>query len=198
MTADQRGSRSDRDRVAATLRRLNGPRHARGRSRPFERTAGDEIQGLLDDPGLVVTLVLLLMRDGHWSVGVGVGEVRRPLPATARAGAGPAYERARVAVERAKGTADRVAVEGPDPAAAGAAEAVLAMLSVVVRRRSEFGWEAVDLVDAGVARGEAARRLGISKQALSQRLHAGLWTHEERLRPVVVALLSAAGSTLEG
>lgn len=198
VTADQRGSRTGEDRVVGVLRTLNGRRHAAGRERPFERTAGDEIQGLLSDPGQVVAIALGLIRDGHWSVGLGAGEVRRPLPPTARAGSGPAYERARLAVARAKGTGDRIALEGAEPAAAERAEALLAMLSAVVRRRSAAGWEAVDLVAGGVSQGEAAERLGISKQALSRRLRVGLWPHEARLRPLAASLLEAADADRAG
>ncbi len=195
LTIDQRGSSSDEDRVVDVLRVLNHPDHATGRLRDFERTAGDEVQGVVDAPGLVVDLTLALVRDGHWTVGIGAGPVRRPLPSSARAGAGPAYQHARTAVERAKSSQDRVAVEGPDDATAIQAEALLTLLSAVVQRRSPAGWEAADLVDAGLTQTEAAERLSISKQALSQRLQVGLWPHEVRARPVAAGLLARADGT---
>lgn len=195
LTVDQRRSRTDADRVDQVLHVLNHRDHAGGRVRAFERTAGDEVQGVLDDAAQVVALTLTLVRDGHWSVGIGTGPVRQPIPRSARAGAGPAYEHARAAVERAKSSHDRVAVEGPDVAAAAQAEAVLALLSAVVQRRSDAGWEATDLVASGLTQNEAAARLAITKQALSQRLHAGLWPHESRVRPVASRLLAAADGT---
>jgi len=113
ITADQRGSRSQPDRVDAALRLVG----AAPLVRPFERTAGDELQGVADDPAAALGVVLLLVRDGHWSVGVGVGGVRTPLPEQTRAGAGEAFERARVAVTRAKARPDHVAwtPRGPTP-----------------------------------------------------------------------------------
>ncbi len=197
LTIDQRGSSTDDDRVADVLRLLNHADHATGRVRDFERTAGDEVQGLLDDPELAVRLTLALVRDGHWTVGIGAGPVRRPLPPSARAGAGPAYQHARTAVERGKSSQDRLAVEGPDEAAALQAEAVLTLLSAVVQRRSPAGWEAADLVADGLTQTEAADRLDISKQALSQRLQVGLWPHEVRVRPVAAGLLALADTAAE-
>lgn len=191
LTVDQRRSRSNDDRVDQVLRMLNHRDRAAGRVRAFERTAGDEVQGVLDDPALVVDLTLALVRDGHWSVGIGVGAVRTPLPRSARAGAGASYEHARRAVERSKLSQDRVAVEGTADAARNA-EAVLGLLSTVVQRRSAAGWQAADLVASGLSQTEAASRLGITKQAMSQRLHAALWTHESRVRPVAALLLAVA------
>lgn len=192
LTIDQRASRSDRDRVEPLLDRLNGTRFAGGLVRRFERTAGDEVQGVVADPVQVVALALDAVRDGHWSVGIGVGQIREPLPHSARAGAGAAYELARVAVGRAKNSQDRLAVEGPHGSSTRAAEAVLVLLAAVVHRRSDLAWEAVDLLAEESSQSAAAHRLGISKQAFSQRLRAGLWPHEVGVRPVAADLLAAA------
>lgn len=77
LTVDQRGSRRDVDRVADLLGELRGAELLR----PFERTAGDEVQAVAADPAVVVDLALDLVRRGHWSVGIGVGPVEQPLPA---------------------------------------------------------------------------------------------------------------------
>lgn len=197
VTADQRASRRGPDLVEEVLRLLGGDGLGRGWTRRPERTAGDEVQGVSADATHAVDVALALVRDGRWHVGIGAGEVRRPLPRSARAGAGPAYEHARRAVERAKSAPERVAVGADDTAAAEAAEAVLALLATVVQRRTPAGWEAVDLLVAGVSRAEAAERLGITKQALSQRLRAGAWPQEERGRRVAAGLLSAADGTMD-
>ncbi len=192
LTIDQRSSRRDRDRVDGLLARMNGAAFADGRVRRFERTAGDEVQGVVRDPIQVVAMALDAVRDGHWSVGIGTGPVREPLPDSARAGAGLAYELARVAVSRAKNSQDRLAVEGPDSPSARAAEAVLVLLAAVVHRRSDPAWEAVDLLAEETSQSAAAQRLGISKQAFSQRLRSGLWPHEVGVRPVAATLLTVA------
>ena len=50
VTVDQRASRTGPDLVEALLADLNDPRRAPTRVLDFERTAGDEVQGVIDDP----------------------------------------------------------------------------------------------------------------------------------------------------
>jgi len=200
MTVDQQGSRRVGDRVEGLLRALArrpsgapGPRPVRG----FERTVGDEVQAVFDDAGLVVEVAAAIVRLGGWSIGIGAGPVHEPLPASSRAGSGDAFVLARAAVERAKtrpgGVA--IAVVGSEPVSAADAEAVLTLLGAVSTRRTAAGWQVIDaLEDAGVgARQEdVARRLGITQQAVSQRLRTALWSEELAARPLAVRLLHAA------
>jgi hypothetical protein len=189
LTVDQRASRRNQDRVADMLRRLNSSVPAVLR---FERTAGDEFQGVLSDPVQVIDVVLQLVRAGGWSIGVGAGPVQTPLPDSTRAGSGPAFLYARRAVEAAKQRSARLAVRGAVSAEAGDAQAVLTALAVLVDRRSEHAWEAIALVDAGRTQADAAAQLGISRQAVGQRLAAGLWELERELRPTAARLLARA------
>ena len=125
LTIDQRGSTYADDRVPEVLAELADLTRGRdGVVVRFERTVGDEVQGILA-PGragaqLAVDLTLHLLRDQGWSVGIGVGQVEGPLPAVSREARGFAFYRARDAVERAKtrGRGTSVAVEGPPPGAA--------------------------------------------------------------------------------
>jgi hypothetical protein len=188
LTIDQRGSRRTRDRVPAALSALSGvPTVLR-----FERTAGDEFQGVLDDPAVVVDVVLDLVRDGGWSIGVGAGPVQTPLPGSTRAGTGTAFLCARAAVEAAKRRTVRLAVRGSATTAAGDAQAVLTALAVLVDRRSPQAWEAIALVGSGRTQAEAAAELGVTRQAVGQRLAAGLWEVERDLRPTAARLLTQA------
>jgi hypothetical protein len=189
LTVDQQASRRGPDRVAEALARLNGTVPT---VLPFERTAGDEFQGVLDDAVIVVDVALLLVRMGGWYVGVGAGPVQTPLPASTRAGAGAAFLSARRAVDAAKKRLGRLAVRGAVPADAGDAQAVLTALAVVVERRSTQAWEAIGLVGEGRTQAEAAVELGISRQAVGQRLAAGLWELERDLRPTAARLLTRA------
>ena len=191
LTVDQRASRRSPDRVADVLGRLNG---AVPTVLGFERTAGDEFQGVLAEPEQVVDVVLELVRLGGWSIGVGAGPVQLPLPQTTRAGAGAAFLSARRAVDAAKQRPSRVAVRGAAPAEATDAQAVLTALTVLVQRRSEQAWEAIALVEAGRTQADAATELGISRQAVGQRLAAGLWDLERELRPAAARLLSRAAA----
>lgn len=189
LTVDQRGSRRSTDRVAGVLRRLTMSVPA---VLAFERTAGDEFQGVLDDPAVVVDVVLRLLREGTWSVGVGAGPVHTPLPASTRAAAGPAFLSARRAVDAAKQRSAHVAVRGAEGTDAEDAQAVLSALAAVVERRSPQAWEAIALVADGRTQAEAAASLGISRQAVGQRLAAGQWELENELRPAAARLLARA------
>ena len=192
VTVDQRGSRSGPDLVEALLADLNDPRRAPTRVLDFERTAGDEVQGVLGDAVAAVDLALGLAATGSWSVGLGTGAVQSPLPLSTRAARGPAFENARHAVERAKSGAEPVAVRGPDEATADEADALLQLLAAVLRRRSPAGREVCELLAQGLTQREAAHRLRVSKQAVSQRAQAALWTQEARVRPLAARLLRAS------
>jgi len=188
LTVDQRGSRRSPDRVPGVLSALAGvPTLLR-----FERTAGDEFQGVLDDAAVVVDVVRRLVRDGGWSVGVGAGSVHTPLPGSTRAAAGPAFIAARSAVEAAKRRPVRVAVRGSATEPAADAQAVLTALAALAERRSDQAWEAIELVEAGRTQAEAAAELGITRQAVGQRLAAGLREVERDLQPAATRLLARA------
>ncbi len=205
LTIDQQGSRRVGDRVHELLGALGRhvPPTAPGLVRPFERTVGDEVQVVLDDAGLAVDVALTVLRTGGWSVGVGAGPVALPLPASTRAGSGPAFVHARAAVERAKARPGPVAlgVVGHDRGRAADAEAVLTLLGAVAARRTPAGWEVIDAVrDVGVgARQEdVAARLGITQQAVSQRLRTALWAEEQAARPLAARLLRDAAGAPDG
>ncbi|WP_154794246.1 hypothetical protein [Occultella kanbiaonis] len=199
LTVDQDASRRRGDRVDAALSGLAAHIGARGLGAdlalPFERTVGDEVQGVIRTAATTLDLAMYLQRRAEWSVGVGIGAVDTPLAETARASSGAAFVRARDAVERAKGKSvpvplALVAADGPSPAA-DEAEALLQLLAAVVRRRTERGWEVVDLLVDGVGTAkQAAARLGITPQAVSQRLDAAMWTVQDRVRPLAERLLA--------
>jgi hypothetical protein len=204
LTIDQRGSRRVGDRVEELLAVLARRLHSTPRAvvRPFERTVGDEVQGVLDDADLAVDLALTALRGGGWTVGVGAGPVDLPLPASTRAGYGPAFVHARTAVERAKSRPGPVplAVEGDGRRAAAEAEAVLTLLGAVAARRTPAGWEVIDAMrdaGAGARQDDVAARLGITQQAVSQRLRTALWAQEQAARPLAARLLREAETTAE-
>ena len=187
MTIDQRRSRRDVDRVESLLDALSRT----STIRRFERTAGDEVQGVLDDPAAVVDIAIMVIEDGHWSVGIGVGPVDEPLPPVTRAGRGQAFEAARKAVTSAKSAPGGVAVVGTAAEAADA-ETVLALLAFVISRRTDEGRSAVELVRVGSTQAQVAERLGISKQAVSQRLAVAGWASESRAAELAARLLGKA------
>jgi hypothetical protein len=194
LTVDQRHSRRTTDRVEALLRDLS-PRRG-DLVRAFERTAGDEVQGVVASPDVVVDLVLLLVRDRAWSVGVGVGPVDDPLPESTRAGSGPAFLAARAAVTAAKSRSTCLAVSGSEQVGARRAQTALDLVAALLQRRTERGAEAASLAHQGLNQLQVAARLGVSKQAVSQRLQAADWYLEAPGRELAAYLLSEADGTV--
>jgi hypothetical protein len=202
LTADQRDSTHDVDRVPEALALIE--RVIAGRAGvvlPFDRTVGDEVQGLLDGTSagasLAVDLALELARGATWSVGLGVGAVTEPLPAASREASGPAFAHARRAVDRAKRRgaaapgAGGIVVMADDAAGARDVEALLRIAAAVGARRTEPGWEAVDAVARTGSQKAAADALNVTVQAVSQRLRAALATEESSVRPIAARLLAA-------
>lgn len=177
LTIDQRRSRSSDDKVEALVKQANATVPV---VRPFQRTAGDEIQAVMDDASEAIRLAVMMAASGDWSVGIGFGQVETPLPAETRAGRGPAFEFARVAVERAKNTNAHLAVHGPTNEATRL-EAELQLTAAVVSKRRATAWEAGTLADEGMTQQQIAARLGITQQAVSSRLSAALWFEANRM-----------------
>jgi hypothetical protein len=199
ITADQIDSRNDRDRAGELIAQLTT---VFGESflLPPDQTSGDEIQVLLTDAPACVDVILAIHRTGHWTIGLGVGEVRRPLARSTRQSAGDAFIAARDAVTRAKRSDARFALTAPasENAASerfapvlssGEVEAIFAMLLLVRQRRTKEGWQAVDLLQTGRTQAEVAAELDISTAAVSQRIKAALWRTEESVRPALARLL---------
>jgi hypothetical protein len=190
LTIDQRVSTKGAatDRVPATLAALADL----GMLRPFERTAGDEFQGVLDDPATLATVVERLLREDSWSIGIGIGEVEEPLPESTRAGRGPAYLHAREAVTSAKSAPWRLRVLGDDlcggQLGVRALETTLWLWAAVLNRRTRRGWEVADLVEEGASYDEVAKRLGVTQSAISQRAQAAGIVEGRRARELVTEL----------
>ena len=191
LTVDQHGSQTQPDQVPAALARLAGSVPAR---LAFQRTAGDEFQGVLDDPGALPAALEPLLRAESWNIGIGIGEIETPLPDQARAGRGPAYVAAREAVTAAKSSPWRVRVSGPAEATR-ALESAVWLWAALLARRTDRGWEVADLVDQGLTYDETASRLGITQSAVSQRAAAAGIAEGRRARELVTFLTRTA---LEG
>ncbi|GLB67340.1 sigma factor-like helix-turn-helix DNA-binding protein [Arthrobacter mangrovi] len=190
LTVDQRKSRQRQDLVEAAMGALNGDA-LRPLVLPFDRTAGDEMQAVIAEPAVVVSIAMELAASSSWSVGIGIGPVKEPLPENTRAGAGEAFERARTAVTAAKAASGNIAVSGESPLAEQA-EALLQLLVLVARKRSKMAEEAGILSDQGLTQQQIARQLGISQQAVSSRLQSGLWQESRRVLSVAESLLEGA------
>jgi hypothetical protein len=193
LTVDQQGSRSRGDEVPALLALLDEAVTTRSPAPPlraFQRTVGDEVQAVVDDPATTVELVGTILRTEGWWIGMGVGPAEQPLPEETRAGRGPAYVMAREAVTRAKSSPHGIAVVGADRYRAKHLETVLGLWAGLLERRTERGWQVHDLVREGLSYDEAGRRLGISQSAVSQRAAAAGLVDERRARSLAQDLLA--------
>lgn len=191
ITADQVDSRSTRDLVGEVVADLN-KRLKKRLTLAADRTAGDELQLLVDSAETALDVVLQLTRSGRWSVGCGVGAVAEPLPRNIREATGEAFVTARAAVDRAKRRQTRFALEGTHDSAPDA-EALIDLLLVLRSRRSDEGWEIVDLVASGMTQAAAAKRLGITPQAASKRALAAELRAEQAAIPALTRMLDNLG-----
>lgn len=190
LTIDQKGSRKGRDRVPDLLELLAEV----PMDRPFERSVGDEVQGITHDAGAAVEAALIALRSGHWSVGIGVGAVDLPLPASTREASGPAFVAAREAVDRAKKTGDRPPLAVAGAPGAADAEAVLVLIGRLIRDRTPEQWRILEHVEPGIwgAQSAAARKLGISPQSVGKTTARAGWQEEWAARPAAAVLLARA------
>jgi hypothetical protein len=189
MTVDQAESRTQDDMVEPMLAQLGEVVTLL----PFTRTVGDEFQGLLADPMSVVDVSLDLMRSGSWHIGIGIGRVDGPLPDDVRRARGPAFLAARTAVEAAKrGPAHVSVASAPEVPEARDADVAVRLVGALRERRTEPGWQAVDLIAEGLTQAEIAGRLQVSRQAVGQRLQAAQWSLELEARPLLARLLARA------
>lgn len=191
LTIDQRSSRVQPDRVPELLEALADVQTIL----PFERTTGDEVQGLLSLPVAVIDALERTLRSGDWSIGLGVGAVERPLPASVREARGPALLAARAAVERAKKVPTvRLAVDAAtgDEVRAHEIEALMRLVGSVLQRRTPAQWRVVDAVRDHQDRAAAAEQLDITVQAISKSL---LISNEDVVRDVYPLLARLLGET---
>ncbi|MFZ2512295.1 MAG: hypothetical protein WAW85_14545 [Gordonia sp. (in: high G+C Gram-positive bacteria)] len=184
VTADQRASTSGPDRVPALLARYR----TAGAIRGFERTAGDEVEGVFDDPQAVARVAVELAASGEWTVGIGIDDVEQPLPTQTRAGRGPAFVAARAAIEAAKGQRVPLRVHGRSSWCRQAQTAACLLVDLETGR-TKAGREAVALVSAGLTQVAAAEKLNITPQAISLRLRSARWDLQRDTEELVVVLL---------
>lgn len=209
LTIDQRGSSSDRDRVPDLISALQDLTPA-----PFERSVGDELQGVVEDAEQVVDAALQALRSGYWYVGIGIGSVHLAPGGSPREGSGTGFVAARKAVELAKSAAGQVPLsvvagimgrgdvpsQGKEGAMASAnAQAVLRLIGRVVQQRTEAQWRVVDRLRA-IQNGEGrhgsqkqvAQSLGITEQSVSRAVLRSGWQEEWAARPAAAMLLDHA------
>lgn len=201
ITADQVDSRNRPDIVESTRREIDA-RFGDELALPADRNAGDELQALTERAEAAVGILLALDRAQAWSIGVGFGVVREPLPRNVRSATGPAFYAARNAVDAAKKRATRFALRAGETvkdAAASDLEALIDLLLTLRARRSVAGWELYDLLAQGMTQREAAAKLGVSEPAVSSRARAAGIHPEAAAVPALTRLMQDLdGASSEG
>lgn len=190
-TVDQIDSRGTDDDAVAPILADRAAWRARGAVLGPDRTAGDEFQLVFEDAATALPAALRLRREGPWSVGIGVGDMRTPFPASTGEARGDAFLTARTAVDAAKRAPHHLAVVGPDAAASDGVTALIGLLLEVRARRSPEGWEVTDLLEQGLSQAAVAERLGVTPQAISLRARAAAVRLERDALPALVAALAA-------
>jgi hypothetical protein len=156
---------------------------------PFEVTVGDEVQGVLAEPTALVALLRKVERERAWWVGIGLGYANE-LGLTPRVSTGPIFIDARIAVDRAKKLPWGVATESRVWRRAADLERAIALWVTLLQMRSPRGWETVDLRQRGFTELEIAETLGVTQQAVNQRLRAAFFTQDEEGAVLINHLLS--------
>ncbi|MDR7400641.1 MAG: SatD family protein [Armatimonadota bacterium] len=167
---------------------------------PFMITLGDEIQGLIRDPRRfppVVATVHSTIRPDRITVGVGIGPIATAPAVRVTEMDGPAFVRAREAVEFGKEAGREVVVVSGTPAADVVLNALYALLGGIQRRWTVKQWERVSLYRQHRSLEKVAQAVGVSKQAVSLGLRYTVWDRvlevEQRLPEIVASLLGLPG-----
>lgn len=124
----------------------------------------EDIRTRVDNAAALTDLVMALLADSNWAIGIGIDSLAWCEESATRA-----------VGTRAGQVKVRSATEGSE---AFDIEAAFALLAHVLAKRTLEGREATSLVRRGYNQNEAAEELGISKQAMSQRLQAAGWAAE--------------------
>ena len=158
----------------------------------FTITVGDEFQGLLVRPGTVPELMWRLrdrLPELRFWTGVGFGGLDTELEERAIGMDGPAFHRARQALE----VAHEEGLHGGVFSGFGEDDRVLGGLSRLLdwqrQRLTDAQREAIRYVRGGATQTEAAGEIGVTRQAVSKRLAAAGWRAyrdgEESLRSLL-------------
>lgn len=161
----------------------------------FELLGVEDIRAYVTSPTTACDVVMALLAAGDWAIGIGVvPTVNQPDPDD-EAQIELAKKNATDALRpTARAGAVKVRIVGAkrDDARAFNISASFTLMSQVLAKRSFEGREATSLMRSGLNQNEAAEELGISKQAMSQRLQAAGWQAEQAGWQLAVNLIDHA------
>lgn len=147
---------------------------------PFEILTVEDIRADVATPEDALNLIMALLSDGDWAIGLGITSHGRGVyAATDAVGTKPAQVKVAVDTRHPETSAEDIA-------------AAFALIGHVLHKRTLEGREATALVRRGMNQNEAAREMGISKQAMSQRLQAAGWQAEQAGWKLALNLITRA------
>lgn len=159
----------------------------------FEVLGVEDIRSTVADAEAALNLIMALLSDGNWAIGLGIADgagsgtsARNDASATATRAVGTRPGQVRVIVDRQNATTDAADIA-----------ATFALMAHVLHKRTYEGREATSLVRRGMNQNEAAATLGISKQAMSQRLQAAGWPAEQAGWQLALNLITRAAGQCE-
>lgn len=161
---------------------------------PLKLTAGDEVQGLMESPHVVVDIITHVSEaliPVRISWGLGFGDLATGLAEDVALLDGPCFHRAREAVRFAKKRSNSLEVRGLEPPIG---EALSAIMNLVGAIRSSWTTKQAEAVAAtrGMSQAEAAESLGIDPSTISRTLSAAHYKPvlqgEEAARKLLLSL----------
>lgn len=189
LTIDQKASRQSEDRVPWLLHQFQRfPTLT-----PFQRSAGDEVQGVLDDPQSVVEVLVLLMHDRGWHCGLGIGPgsfLNQSVPVAAE-GTGEAFYIARDAVEQSKKQKQAIVLNASaESLNVLLARTLLHTLQIIYNARTPRQQEVIAAYKNFGRMDMVAQELGVSASAISQSLAASHYDFEQQVLQQLEELLT--------
>ena len=151
----------------------------------FEVLGVEDIRSDVADAEGALNLIMALLSDGNWAIGLGIADSSGAASAATKA-VGTRPGQVRVIVDK-----QHASTEAADIAA------VFSLMAHVLHKRTYEGREATSLVRRGMNQNEAAATLGISKQAMSQRLQAAGWPAEQAGWQLALNLITRAAGQVE-
>ena len=169
----------------------------------FVVSRGDEFEGLLHNTEALPEILWELateLADIEVRLGIGVGEIFTPLPTNSSDEVdGPAYHRARQAIDAAGSTGHR----GGDVIGFGSQwdEALGAIARALYAQR--IGWTAAQrrvatLLRSGLEQSRIAEKLGVTRQNISKHASASGWVVHADLEKALTTLLELAWLEAQG
>lgn len=135
----------------------------------------EDVVGTLSDAETTCDVVMALLSHGDWAIAIAAAPTEEQAEGMAAKLLGSRGRAGTVVVDvrlAARGTRQQAKALAADIAG------VFVMLGHILSKRTLEGREATALVRSGLNQNEAAEELGISKQAMSQRLQAAGWNAE--------------------